>query len=67
MISDCLHKLPLELVGQKYTKPEHRLRLSQFLENRSDAVIEKIHQNNSAVLIEFGYPASVTGRGGEAA
>lgn len=55
-VSDYLHMLMLELLGQAYNKSEHRRILQTKLRNRSDGSIERKHQNISAVLIDLGCP-----------
>lgn len=54
--ADYLHMLMLELAGQVYNKSDHRRALQKKLQNRSEAAIERKHQNISAVLIELGCP-----------
>jgi len=55
-VSDYLHMLTLELSGQAYNKSEHRRMLQTKLRSRSEASIERKHQNISAVLIDLGCP-----------
>lgn len=55
-VSDYLHMLTLELSGQAYNKSEHRRILQARLRGRSEASIERKHQNTSAVLIDLGCP-----------
>ena len=55
-IADYFHMLLLELSGQSYNKSAHRKALLQKLDNRTDAAVERKHQNISAILIEHGYP-----------
>jgi hypothetical protein len=47
--------LELDLVGQKYSKTEHRNRLLPLLSNRTPAAVELKHQNISAILNELGW------------
>lgn len=47
--------LELDLVGQKYSKTEHRNRLLPLLNNRTPAAVELKHQNISAILNELGW------------
>jgi hypothetical protein len=47
-----LHK---ELQGIPYNKAEHRRELVKLLRNRTEAAIERKHQNISAILIELGF------------
>lgn len=54
--ADYLHMLMLELAGQSYNKSDHRRALQAKLQDRSEAAIERKHQNISAVLIELGCP-----------
>jgi hypothetical protein len=44
-----------ELLGQPYSKTDHRRALQQKLSGRSEAAIELKHQNISAVLRDLGY------------
>lgn len=55
-VADYLHMLMLELAGQTYNKSDHRRALQKKLELRSEAAIERKHQNISAVLIDLGCP-----------
>ena len=55
-VSDYFHMLMQELSGQTYNKSEHRKLLIQKLKNRSEAAIERKHQNISAILIDYGIP-----------
>jgi len=50
-VQDYLAMLEEEQSGLRYNKSEHRRRLAQLLDNRSEAAIELKHQNISAVLI----------------
>ncbi len=56
IVDDYLTMLSLELQDRPYSKTEHRRRLKPLLDNRTDASIERKHQNVSAVLIEIGFP-----------
>ncbi|MFC1539896.1 DUF3883 domain-containing protein [Gemmatimonadota bacterium] len=56
VVHDYLTMLDLEIDRRPYNKTEHRRNLQLSLENRSDASIERKHQNISAILIEHGYP-----------
>lgn len=55
-VADYLHMLTQELAGQSYSKAAHRRTLQLKLDGRSEAAIERKHQNVSAVLIELGCP-----------
>jgi hypothetical protein len=55
-VADYLSMLDKELRGLEYNKTEHRRRLSERLNMRSDGAIERKHQNISAILIELGFP-----------
>jgi hypothetical protein len=55
-VADYFHMLTMELSGQIYNKSAHRKALLQKLDNRTDAAVERKHQNISAILIELGYP-----------
>jgi hypothetical protein len=46
----------MELEGQKYNKSAHRRALLNRLNKRTDAAVERKHQNISAALIELGVP-----------
>ncbi|WP_234087814.1 hypothetical protein [Azonexus sp. R2A61] len=59
IVADYLHMLLQELSGQSYSKSAHRRALQKILNNRSDASIERKHQNISAILLENGWPAIV--------
>lgn len=56
IVADYLQMLTLELTGQNYNKAEHRRRLQQSLNNRSEGSIEFKHCNISAVMIELEFP-----------
>ncbi len=49
-VADYMRMLTLELSGQKYNKTAHRRALLQHLDGRSEAAVERKHQNISAVL-----------------
>ncbi|MBQ26091.1 MAG: hypothetical protein CL546_14260 [Alcanivorax sp.] len=49
-VADYMRMLTLELSGQKYNKTAHRKALLQNLDRRSEAAVERKHQNISAVL-----------------
>ena len=55
-VAAYLEMLTLERKGIPYSKTEHRRRLRSLLDGRSDAAIERKHQNISAILIEEGFP-----------
>ncbi len=55
-VADYLAMLRAERTGLSYNKTEHRRVLAKLLHERSDASIERKHQNISAVLIELGMP-----------
>lgn len=55
-VAAYFHMLMLELSGQSYNKSAHRKILLQKLNGRTDAAVERKHQNISAVLIEYGVP-----------
>lgn len=54
-VADYFAMLDQELRGQAYNKAAHRRRLGPLLSNRSDAAIERKHQNTSAILIRLGF------------
>jgi hypothetical protein len=56
IVADYLDMLARELTGQSYNKTEHRRRLQQVLNGRSDGAIEFKRCNISAVLIELDFP-----------
>ena len=56
IVADYLQMLTLELAGQSFNKTEHRRRLQQKLNGRSDASIEFKHGNISAAMIDLGFP-----------
>ncbi len=55
-VADYLSMLGAEQLGKEYNKAEHRRNLRKSLNDRSDAAIERKHQNISAILIELGLP-----------
>ena len=55
-IADYLAMLSDELRGKDYNKSAHRRALAPLLNHRSEASIERKHQNISAALIALGYP-----------
>lgn len=55
-VSDYFEMLAAELSGVPYSKANHRRRLVERLEDRSEASIEFKHANISAVLIDLGFP-----------
>ena len=56
IVGDYLSMLASELSGTPYNKAEHRRRLRQVLQNRSDPSIEFKHANISAALLDAGFP-----------
>lgn len=56
IVADYFDMLSKELRHIPYNKTEHRKRLGQQLNGRSDGSIEFKHQNISAILIQFGRP-----------
>ncbi|MES2361431.1 MAG: DUF3883 domain-containing protein [Pseudomonadota bacterium] len=56
IVADYLQMLTLELAGQSYSKTEHRQRLLQKLQGRSEPSIEFKHGNISAAMIDLGFP-----------
>jgi len=54
-VADYFDMLDQGLRGNDYNKSAHRRRLSTRLNARSDAAIERKHQNISAILIELGF------------
>lgn len=56
ILADYFAMLRLELLGQSYSKAEHRRALRPHLRNRSDGSVEYKHQNISAALIQLGQP-----------
>lgn len=55
-VVDYFRMLSMELAGQQYNKSQHRRRLLASLDGRSEAAVERKHQNVSAILIELGCP-----------
>lgn len=55
VVADYYRMLHLELIGEAYSKTEHRNALMQII-RRSKGAIEYKHQNISAVLQELGLP-----------
>lgn len=53
-VADYMHMLALELAGQHYNKSAHRRALVRKLGNRSEASVERKHQNTSAALRDLG-------------
>lgn len=56
IVSDHFTMLLRELQGESFNKSEHRRRLRERLNNRSDGSVEFKHANISAVLLELGFP-----------
>jgi hypothetical protein len=56
-VEDYFGMLRLELRGEPYNKTEHRTQLLKRLSQRSPSAVEKKHQNISAILGLFGWPA----------
>lgn len=54
IVADYFTMLKKALEGQKYNKSEHRRALRTRLNKRTDAAVERKHQNISAVLLQFG-------------
>jgi len=52
IVADYIAMLYAECRGERYSKAEHRRRLKQQLQNRSDGSIEYKHQNISAILLK---------------
>lgn len=50
-VADYLSMLSAYLRGEEYSKAEHRRNLHKSLNDRSDAAIERKHQNISAILL----------------
>jgi hypothetical protein len=55
-VAAYLEMLDQELRGVPYNKSKARRRLRTMLNARSEAAIERKHQNISAILIELGFP-----------
>jgi len=51
-VADYFHMLVMELSGQAYNKAAHRRLLLPKLNGRSEAAVERKHQNISAILLE---------------
>jgi hypothetical protein len=56
IVADYFAMLQMALKSQKYNKSEHRRALRDRLNKRTDAAVERKHQNISAVLIQLGVP-----------
>ncbi len=56
IVADYFAMLESELVGEAYSKSEHRRRLLPLLNGRSEGSVEFKHQNVSAVLLGLGQP-----------
>lgn len=56
IVRDYFDMFRKELVGQEYSKAEHRRALQPLLNDRSEGSIEYKHQNISAALLEMGFP-----------
>jgi hypothetical protein len=56
IVADYFEMLQAELLGLAYNKTEHRQRLGQKLNERSNGSVEFKHQNISAVLVNMGLP-----------
>src|SRR5262249_12926580 len=56
LVADYFDMLRKELLGQPYSKTEHRKSLRPLLAGRSDGSVEFKHQNVSAVLVALGLP-----------
>jgi len=52
IVADYLAMLYAECRGEPYSKTDHRRKLKQQLQNRSDGSIEYKHQNISAILLK---------------
>ena len=52
IVADYLAMLYAECRGETYSKADHRRKLKQQLQNRSDGSIEYKHQNISAILLK---------------
>ena len=55
IVADYLQMLTLELTGQRYSKTEHRKRLQQKLQGRTEAAIEFKHGNITAAMMDLGF------------
>ena len=56
IVADYLEMLTLELLGQSFSKTDHRKSLQLKLQNRSEGSIEFKHCNISAAMIDLGFP-----------
>jgi hypothetical protein len=56
IVADYFEMLRKELLGETYSKAEHRKALHPLLPRRSKGSIEYKHQNISAVLVSLGLP-----------
>jgi hypothetical protein len=56
-VQDYFSMLHAELRGEPFNKTQHRRQLAPLLRGRTDAAIERKHQNISAVLNELGFPS----------
>ena len=55
-VTEYFNMLRSELLGQSYSKTDHRRRLLPLLDGRSESSIEFKHTNVSAVLVHMGLP-----------
>lgn len=55
-VQDYFVMLNKEVIGEKYSKAQHRRVLLPKLNNRSEGSVEFKHQNISAVMLEMGQP-----------
>jgi hypothetical protein len=55
-VTDYMAMLRKEVLGESYSKAEHRAALLPFLKGRSAGSVEFKHQNTSAVLVRLGLP-----------
>ncbi|MFV8817772.1 DUF3883 domain-containing protein [Haliea sp. E17] len=56
IVQDYFEMLNLELLGNSYSKADHRRKLMASLKQRSEGSIEYKHQNISAIMLEMGQP-----------
>lgn len=56
MVADYLAMRAADFAGVPYSKADHRRRLQQRLDGRSEQAIEYKHRNISAVLLDAGFP-----------
>ena len=56
IVADYFQMLSAELIGETFSKAEHRRAILPLLANRSDGSVEFKHQNISAILINQGQP-----------